>query len=153
MDVVELRGPSTRPPGWWLSVVAGEPPAGLDRVQDGPVAGDHAGGLQAADAQIGFTVAVDEPYGDQERWIEVVPPDKGVALVLSRRQPGEVRPEVPELLPHSPVLFTCDDLQQTYQELTGRGVSFPTAPTKMPFGWWSLFEDDEGTRYALEQRP
>jgi lactoylglutathione lyase len=102
--------------------------------------------------QLGFTVAVDEPYGE-ERWIEVVPPDKGVALVLSRRQPGEVRPEVPELLPHSPVLFTCDDLQQTYQELTGRGVSFPTAPTKMPFGWWSLFEDDEGTRYALEQRP
>ena len=26
--------------------------------------------------QLGFTVAVDEPYGE-ERWIEVVPPDKG----------------------------------------------------------------------------
>jgi lactoylglutathione lyase len=103
--------------------------------------------------QMGYTIGVDEPYGDQERWIEVVPPDKGVVLVLSRRDPGEVRPEVPEMLPHSPVLFACDDLQQTYQELTGRGVRFPTAPTKMPFGWWSLFEDDEGTRYALEQRP
>jgi len=103
--------------------------------------------------RMGFTVGVDAPYGDQGRWIEVVPPDKAVVLVLSQRDPGEARPEAPEPLPHSPVFFTCDDLQQTYQELTGRGVGFPTAPTRMPFGWWSLFEDDEGTRYALEQRP
>jgi lactoylglutathione lyase len=103
--------------------------------------------------RIGFAVTVDEPYGDHGRWIEVVPPDKGVVLVLSPRQPGEQLPEVPEMMPHSPVLFACDDIQQTYQELTSRGVRFPTAPTKMPFGWWSLFEDDDGTRYALEQRP
>jgi predicted enzyme related to lactoylglutathione lyase len=103
--------------------------------------------------QMGFTVRVDQPYGDQERWIEVVPPDRGVVLVLSRRDPGEQVPEVPEGLPHSPVFFACDDIQQTYQELTRRGVSFPTAPTKMPFGWWALFQDDDGTRYALEQRP
>jgi lactoylglutathione lyase len=32
--------------------------------------------------QMGFTVRVDQPYGDQERWIEVVPPDRGVVLVL-----------------------------------------------------------------------
>jgi len=101
--------------------------------------------------RMGFVVTVDEPYGE-ERWIEVVPPDKGVVLVLSRRDPGEVRPRVPEMLPHSPVFFSCDDIQQTYQELTGRGVRFPTPPVEMPFGWWSLFEDDEGTRYALQQR-
>lgn len=103
--------------------------------------------------QMGFTAGVDEPYGDQGRWIEVVPQDKSVVLVLSRRDPAEQVPEVPELLPYSPIFFACDDIQQTYKQLTGRGVSFPTAPTKMPFGWWSLFEDDEGTRYALEQRP
>ncbi len=101
--------------------------------------------------RMGFVVTVDEPYGE-ERWIEVVPPDKGVVLVLAPRQPGDPRPEVPEMLPHSPVFFSCDDIQQTYQELTGRGVRFPTPPVEMPFGWWSLFEDDEGTRYALQQR-
>ena len=102
---------------------------------------------------LGFTVTVDEPYGDDERWIEVTPPDKGVVLVLSRRAAGDARPEVPDMLPHSPVFFTCDDIQRTHQELTARGVSFPTPPTQMPFGWWALFEDDEGTRYALQQRP
>jgi lactoylglutathione lyase len=101
--------------------------------------------------RMGFMVAVDEVYG-QERWIEVVPPDKGVALVLTPRQPGERRPEVPEMLPHSPIFFTCGDIQRTYQELSARGVRFPTPPVEMPFGWWSLFEDDEGTRYALGQQ-
>ena len=102
--------------------------------------------------RVGFAVAVDEPYGDGERWLELAPPDGGVLLVLSPRRPGERPPEAPEGLPHSPVFFTCDDIRRTYQELTGRGVSFPTAPTEMPFGWWSLFEDDDGTRYALQQR-
>ncbi len=102
--------------------------------------------------RMGFAVAVDEPYGD-ERWIEVAPPDKGVVLVLTPRQPGDPRPEVPEMLPHSPVFFACEDIRRTYQELTGRGVRFPTPPVQMPFGWWSLFEDEDGTRYALQQQP
>jgi predicted enzyme related to lactoylglutathione lyase len=100
--------------------------------------------------RMGFAVSVDEVNGD-ERWIEVAPPDKGVVLVLTPRAPGDSRPEVPEMLPHSPVFFTCDDIEQTYQELSGRGVRFPTPPVKMHFGWWSLFEDDDGTRYALGQ--
>jgi hypothetical protein len=29
----------------------------------------------------------------------------------------------------------------------------PAPPTNEPFGWWALFEDNEGTRYALEQSP
>jgi len=101
--------------------------------------------------RMGFALTTDEAYGD-ERWIEVTPPDKAVILVLALRQAGDRKPEVPETMPHSPVMFTCDDIQRTYQELRGRGVSFPTPPTEMPFGWWSLFEDDGGTRYALEQR-
>jgi lactoylglutathione lyase len=100
--------------------------------------------------RMGFTVAVDEPYGE-ERWIEVAPPDGRVTLILTPRQPGERRPEVPEMLPHSPIFFTCVDIQQTHKELSERGVRFPTPPTRMPFGWWALFEDDEGTRYALGQ--
>ncbi|HEX9343370.1 MAG TPA: VOC family protein [Actinomycetota bacterium] len=101
--------------------------------------------------RMGFTLTTDEAYGD-ERWVEVTPPDKTVTLVLALRQPSEPRPEVPETMPHSPVMFACDDIQRTHQELRDRGVGFPTPPTEMPFGWWSLFEDDGGTRYALEQR-
>jgi predicted enzyme related to lactoylglutathione lyase len=58
---------------------------------------------------------------------------------------------VAEQLPHSPVFFNTGDIQKTYEDLISRGVAFPAAPVKMPFGWWAMFEDHEGTRYALGQ--
>jgi predicted enzyme related to lactoylglutathione lyase len=101
---------------------------------------------------MGFELRTDAPYGEGERWIEVAPPQGGPLLVLSPCPTGEPRREVPDDLPHSPVFFACDDIEQTHRELSERGVEFPTPPTKMDFGWWALFEDDEGTRYALGQR-
>jgi lactoylglutathione lyase len=102
-------------------------------------------------SKIGFEVVCDEAFGDGQRWIEVAPADRSVVLVLSQRHPDEQRPAVPDTLPHSPVFFNADDIRQTYQELTSRGVIFAAAPAKMPFGWWAMFEDHEGTRYALGQ--
>jgi lactoylglutathione lyase len=98
--------------------------------------------------RVGFAVARDEAYGE-ERWIEVGAPDGSVVLVLSPRQAADPRREVPDGQPDSPVFFTCEDLQRTHRELSGRGVSFPTPPTQMHFGWWAMFEDLEGTRFAL----
>ena len=92
----------------------------------------------------------DETFGD-ERWIEVEPPDGSVVLVLSRRTPDEPRRDVPDVLPHSNVFFDCDDLERTYGELRERGVRFPVRPARMHFGWWSMFQDPEGTRFALGQ--
>ena len=100
----------------------------------------------------GFDLVTDARYGDGERGIEVSPPDGAPLLVLSLRPADELRREIPDELPHSPVFFTCDDIQETYRELTDRGVRFPTPPTRMDFGWWAMFEDEEGTRYALGQR-
>ena len=75
---------------------------------------------------IGFDVVMDEVYGD-ERWIEVEAPDRSVVLVLSRRTSDEPRRQVPDALPHSNVFLTCEDIEQTYAELTARGVRFPRA--------------------------
>lgn len=71
----------------------------------------------------GFAATRDETYGD-ERWIEVTPPGGGPVLVLSVRPRELSRPEVPDMLPHSPVFFTCDDIEVTYEELRERGVVF-----------------------------
>jgi predicted enzyme related to lactoylglutathione lyase len=100
--------------------------------------------------RMGFRVTQDETFGD-ERWVEVAPPDGGPVLVLSPRPAGQPRPEVPDMLPHSPVFFTCDDIQRTHRELSERGVEFTAPPARMHFGWWALFSDQEGTRYALGQ--
>jgi lactoylglutathione lyase len=102
--------------------------------------------------KMGFEVAEDSPYGETGRWIAVASPDGCMRLVLSPRMPGHVAVETPEGLPTSNVMFYSDDVQRTYEELTAKGVAFPTAPSKMFFGWWSVFEDDEGTRYALGEQ-
>lgn len=100
--------------------------------------------------KMGFELVQDSPYGE-ERWLEVRTPDRAVVLVLEVLR-GE-RPTAPDpSLPTSNVFFYAEDLQQTYKELTARGVEFPQPPVQQPFGWWSLFQDSEGTRFALVPR-
>jgi predicted enzyme related to lactoylglutathione lyase len=99
---------------------------------------------------LGFELAQDAPYG-QERWLEVRTPDKAVVVVLSLRKGP--RPTAPDpRLPTSNVFFYAEDLPQTYQQLTARGVAFPQPPVEQAFGWWSLFEDPDGNRFALVPR-
>ena len=98
---------------------------------------------------MGFEVVQDAPYGE-ERWLEVRSPDDGVVLVLNRTSagPGD-RESVPPMLPTSNVMFACDDIERMYNELTQRGVEFPQPPVRQPFGWYALFKDGEGNRFAL----
>lgn len=99
---------------------------------------------------MGFELVQDAPYGE-ERWIEVRSPDRTIDLVLELRAAEPNDPEVPEHLPTSNVMFRSDDLAATFRELRARGVVFPQPPVEMPFGSWSMFDDTEGNRFALEQ--
>jgi predicted enzyme related to lactoylglutathione lyase len=111
---------------------------------------DQQGALEFWTTLIGFTPVRDDTYGD-ERWIEVKPPHQDLLLVLSPRRPDEPRPTVPDRLPHSDLFFNCADIEQTYAELSRRGVKFPLPPAQEQFGWWALFADNEGTRHVLSQ--
>jgi predicted enzyme related to lactoylglutathione lyase len=101
---------------------------------------------------MGFALVQDTTYGD-ERWLEVRCPDGGVVLVLGQTAagPGD-RDAVREQLPTSNVMFYCDDVEETYRELSQRGVEFTQPPSRQSFGWWSLFVDQEGNRFALSTR-
>jgi predicted enzyme related to lactoylglutathione lyase len=99
---------------------------------------------------MGFELAQDAPDGEAGRWIEVRTRDKGTILVLRLRQ-GD-RPKAPEELPTSNIFFYCDDLPGTYDELRARGVEFPQPPVQQSWGWWSMFQDQEGNRFALHPR-
>jgi len=101
---------------------------------------------------VGFEVVDGQKMG-HERWIRVTPPDHKVVLVLGGPNPflADFQRNLPGQLPHSPVFFACDGIQKTYKELAARGVQFPQPPVQMPFGWWALFSDPDGNRYALNQ--
>ena len=98
---------------------------------------------------MGFELVQDVPMGegsDAPRWIEVTPPDKNVILVLFT--PEEASSQIGTF---SNVLFTCDDIQKTHEELTARGVEFAEAPSKQFWGWWAVFKDLDGNSYGLGQ--
>jgi len=84
--------------------------------------------------RLGFEPCRDESDGD-ERWIEIRPPGQRLILALTRRAPHEARQELPDQLPHSPVFFNCEDIEQTHRELLERGVEVPAPPERLHFGW------------------
>jgi lactoylglutathione lyase len=110
---------------------------------------DQARALRFWTQTLGFELHQDTPYGE-ERWVEVRTPDEALILVLSPHQGG--RPRVSDQLPTSNVFFYCDDLAETYDQLRSRGVEFSQPPVELSFGWWSLFQDQEGNRFALQSR-
>lgn len=92
---------------------------------------------------MGFELVQDAPYGE-ERWLEVRSPDQATDLVLELRTGELAGRDLTETLPTSNVMFRCDNLRATYEELSARGVEFPQPPVQMPFGSWSMFNDSEG---------
>jgi lactoylglutathione lyase len=110
---------------------------------------DQARALAFWTERLGFELHRDRPHGE-ERWVEVRTPDRRLSLVLSPRRAE--RSSAHDTLPTSDVFFYCDDLVETYEELRSCGVEFPQPPVELSFGWWSMFEDHEGNRYALHQR-
>ncbi|WP_199432429.1 VOC family protein [Qaidamihabitans albus] len=102
---------------------------------------------------LGFDVTTDASYGDEgNRWVEVASPDGATALILSA-DPGDLS-RFPERdgLPTVNFFLYADDIERTYEELSVKGVEFPAPPTKQPWGWWAMFLDPEGNRYALQPR-
>lgn len=98
---------------------------------------------------MGFDLVRDSNEGG-ERWLEVRTPDRGLILVLHQREDGS--PSAPDSVPTSNIFFYCNDLARTYGELHSRGVEFAQPPVEQSFGWWSMFRDQEGNRFALRSR-
>ncbi|HKN56524.1 MAG TPA: VOC family protein [Amycolatopsis sp.] len=101
---------------------------------------------------VGFVITTDVPYDDQgRRWVEVTAPN-GTILVLSEAPEDRKRFGENDQLPTSNFFLYADDIETTYDELSAKGVEFPAKPEKQPWGWWSMFVDSEGNRFALQQR-
>jgi lactoylglutathione lyase len=96
-------------------------------------AGDQGRAVDFYVGKLGFEKRRDEPMGADGRWVEVAPPGAETALV----------PFTPGLV------FACDDLQATFEELRGRGVEFTEPPADQPWGRWAQFRDPDGNEHAL----
>jgi catechol 2,3-dioxygenase-like lactoylglutathione lyase family enzyme len=94
------------------------------------------------------------------RWLSVgVPGQQDVAVTLMA-VPGppvfddETREQILALLGKGAaggLFFASDDVQATYQELSGRGVEFQQEPTEQPYGIDAGFRDPSGNSMRVAQ--
>lgn len=95
--------------------------------------------------QVGLRVAQDSPYKDGWRWIELEMPGAETRIMLIPQQ-GAVQVDTPRLV------FIADDVDATYQELTGKGVVFTKEPADAPWNpgqRFAQFRDSEGNGIVI----
>jgi predicted enzyme related to lactoylglutathione lyase len=95
--------------------------------------------------RVGLTAATDEAYGEGWRWIELEFPSAETRIVFTQRPDG-----TPGTQPS--LILICDDVDESFRELSAKGVEFTQEPTEAP--WrpgerYALFRDSEGNLVML----
>lgn len=93
---------------------------------------------------VGFRVLTDQPFDDNQRWIELRIGSSDTKVVLFMFGEQGLKPGT---------LFNgalaCSNVEQTYQELVARGVDFVMPPQKEQWGTFALFKDPDGNQFML----
>ncbi len=110
--------------------------------------------------KLGFEVRMDSTMGNF-RWLTVGPkgqPDFQIILMKLAafgRMTAENAETMKNLIKSGLVAagaFETADCKQTYEELTARGVEFPSPPEEKFYGIEAVFQDPSGNRFSLTQR-
>ncbi len=91
-----------------------------------------------------FTIITDQPFNGKQRWIELRIPKAETRVVLFTPEGQEDR-----IGSFSGVSYHCEDIDQTYKELSGRGVAFDAPPKEEPWGTFATFKDSEENSFVL----
>ena len=94
--------------------------------------------------KLGFEVATDIPFDDNQRWIELRIQDSGTRLVLFTPRGQEDR-----IGSFSNIVFIADDVEETYRQLVARGVDFVQQPKKADWGTAAVFRDLDGNSFVI----
>src|SRR5437870_321672 len=86
--------------------------------------------------KLGFIVHTDQPFTDKQRWIEIGIPGAPTRMALFTPESHQDR-----IGTFTGIAFYSDDVQQTYEQLTARGVEFVTRPKTESWGTTSIFKD------------
>jgi len=97
--------------------------------------------------KLGFIVLTDQPFTDKQRWIEIGIPGAQTGLVLFNPDGHESR-----IGAFTGISFLCDDVPQTYEQLTARGVEFVAPPKSESWGTSAIFKDLDGNQFVLSSR-
>ena len=105
---------------------------------------------------LGFEKKVDEPVGEGFRWLTLVSPNQpdGAQLVLEPNGnpiAGDYQQRLFEA--NIPItMFGVENVQQTYDALTQKGVHFTVEPTTMGSAKMAIFDDTCGNLIQIVEQ-
>ena len=96
---------------------------------------------------VGMMVVTDQPFNEEQRWIEVKLPGAETGMALFTPPGHEDR-----IGQFQSISFWCDDVVATAAALKQKGVVFAQDPKKEPWGTAAIFKDPDGNLYVLSSR-
>jgi predicted enzyme related to lactoylglutathione lyase len=109
--------------------------------------------------KLGFEVRDDAKMGEF-RWLTVGPkaqPNFRIVLMpigAGPRMDDKQREMLKELVKTGSLgggVLVTDNLDREYEDLSAKGVNFPQPPTKNPWGYSAVLEDDSGNYYSISE--
>lgn len=97
--------------------------------------------------KLGFRLITDQPFGPEQRWIELAIGHSDTRFVLFT-PPGEED----RVGGRFSGALACDDVEATHRQLSARGVEFEAPPARQPWGTFAVMLDSEGNRFVLSSR-
>lgn len=117
---------------------------------------DNQEALQFYTDILGFEKKIDEPVGEGFRWLTLVSPNQpdGAQLVLEPNGnpiAGDYQQRLFEA--NIPItMFGVENVQQTYDALTQKGVHFTVEPTTMGSAKMAIFNDTCGNLIQIVEQ-
>ncbi len=105
---------------------------------------------------LGFELLTDTRFGENDRWVEVVPAGAETGLTISTPHPtsGHGAGKDPaELIGSAMYVWFSRDIAETHRHLASKGVVFSEEPTLQPWGMLQAqFKDPDGNHFVLVER-
>jgi catechol 2,3-dioxygenase-like lactoylglutathione lyase family enzyme len=93
---------------------------------------------------LGFRVITDQPFDDEQRWIELGVGRSGTGIALFTPKGHEDR-----IGTFTGISFVADDVMATSRELAAKGVRFTQEPAAADWGTSAVFADPDGNQFVL----
>lgn len=102
---------------------------------------------------LGFRLVEDTPVGSGKRFVRVVPPGGGTALLLARAATPAQTARIGDQAGGRVLLFLdTDDFERDHRRLVTRGLRFEGPPRVEAYGKVAVFTDRYGNRWDLVER-
>ena len=100
---------------------------------------DHDRALAFYTEKLAFQILTDQAFNEKLRWIELTIPGAATGIALFTPEGHEDR--IGTFLNSS---WEVDDIDQTFADLSAKGVTFSGPPEKQPWGSFLRMTDSEG---------